>query len=154
MSKWRDLNNFWNKINKTDSCWLWMSSTVKGYGQFGFGGKMFLSHRFMWELKFGSIPPGLQVCHKCDVPLCVNPDHLWLGTAKDNIRDCWNKKRKNHQGENHPACRLSDEQVKQIRQEYSFGNGKEVSEKFKISRGYLSEIIHNEKRKEKENVKF
>lgn len=84
---------FWRKVERSDGCWLWTGvRTGRGYGRIQQGGlekrKALLVHRLSWELHFGAIPAGLVVCHKCDVPLCVRPDHLFLGTQRDNIADC------------------------------------------------------------------
>lgn len=83
------MERFWSKVNKTDGCWLWTAAICKsnGYGKFGFNGKTPDAHRFAWQLVHGEIPDGLHVLHTCDVKLCVNPDHLYLGTHRDNMRD-------------------------------------------------------------------
>jgi len=75
-------------------CWLWMGCCDKyGYGQISVKRKAKAAHRVSWELHNGPIPKRLLVCHKCDVQSCVNPEHLFLGTQKDNIRDCISKGR-------------------------------------------------------------
>ena len=75
-------------------CWLWERATThNGYGQISIGGKIMIAHRYSWELHGGHIPDGLCVLHKCDVRCCVNPDHLWLGTQKDNSQDALKKGR-------------------------------------------------------------
>lgn len=75
-------------------CWIWMSSlSDRGYGQLTIKNKTIYAHRFSWELHNGPIPEGLLVCHHCDTPLCVNPDHLFVGTQKDNILDAMRKGR-------------------------------------------------------------
>lgn len=77
-------------------CWLWEGSwTSDGYGRIGSGkrGGMLLAHRLSYQTHVGPIPAGMQVCHQCDTPPCINPGHLFLGTAKDNSDDKWRKGR-------------------------------------------------------------
>lgn len=80
---------------KTETCWLWTGSTLPtGYGLMGLvAGRPFTAHRFAWFVAHGEIPRGQQVMHACDTPACVNPAHLSLGTAKDNIHDSIQKGR-------------------------------------------------------------
>lgn len=94
-----DLARFWSKVAKGDGCWLWQASVLGrgGHGQFTVrvGGKQLhlYAHRVSWELTHGPIPEGQCVCHHCDVPLCVRPDHLFLGTQADNLNDARAKAR-------------------------------------------------------------
>jgi hypothetical protein len=82
------------RVRIENDCWLWQGPTVgRGYGKVGFRGKTARAHRVMWELANGEIPAGLYVCHKCDIPSCINPDHLFLGTADENNKDMAQKGR-------------------------------------------------------------
>lgn len=88
MLEQKDIDRFNAKINYTDTCWLWTACKDKdGYGNFQFDGEKVRAHRFMYEIMKGPIPADICVCHTCDNPSCVNPDHLWLGTGSDNQKD-------------------------------------------------------------------
>jgi len=84
------LERFESKINKTDSCWLWTGSLFKqGYARLSFNGKRLKGHRVSYELYKGPIPEGLMICHThAGNKHCVKPEHLYAGTAKDNMQDC------------------------------------------------------------------
>ena len=88
---------FWQRADTTNGpsgCWPWRGTRSKGYGQLNIGGRVRkYAHRVAWELFCGPIPDALFVCHHCDNPCCVNPHHLFLGTALDNKRDCVSKDR-------------------------------------------------------------
>ena len=75
-------------------CWLWTAAYGRrGYGLIWDGKRLAIAHRVSWEMHRGEIPAGLKVLHKCDVPPCVNPEHLFLGTQKDNVDDMLAKQR-------------------------------------------------------------
>ena len=85
---------FWSKVHKTEGCWLWTASRRRdGYGYISVYGMMSAAHRVAWRLSYGDIPPGLFVLHHCDNKVCVRPDHLFLGTQKDNVHDAISKGR-------------------------------------------------------------
>ena len=89
-------------------CWLWVGSYhPAGYGQIAVGKIPVGAHRVSWELHRGEIPEGMFVCHKCDFPPCVNPDHLFLGTSKENSRDMVNKGR-------HPKAKVTLAEAREI----------------------------------------
>lgn len=105
-------------------CWLWSGAVQRdtGYGRFGMNSaRVEYAHRAAWLLFRGPIPEGLCVCHRCDVRICVNPEHLFLGTAKDNMRDASTKGRIRipresfASDERHQVARLSNAQVREIR---------------------------------------
>lgn len=102
-------------------CYVWMGCYVGEYGIFSLKNRQFLAHRTAYELHIGRIPVGLLVCHSCDVPCCVNPCHLFLGTYSDNVADMVRKGRA-LVGERNPAARLDSTDVRQIRALYSTGH--------------------------------
>jgi hypothetical protein len=85
---------FWAKVCKTDTCWLWTGVKSVGYGHMWDGsGRPKHAHRLSWEIHHGPIPSGMDVLHRCDTPACVRPDHLFIGTASDNMLDAVSKGR-------------------------------------------------------------
>lgn len=126
---------FWAKVNKNGPapatqpslgpCWLWTgATTVWGYGKLTADKKWRMSHRWSYEMAHGPIPEGLAVCHRCDVPACVRPDHLFLGTLRDNTRDMYAKGRAalmGAEGMKNSHAKLTDKQVLAIRQRFDDG---------------------------------
>jgi hypothetical protein len=122
---------FWSKVDKGGDCWVWTASLDrKGYGQIAItanGSKRPRgAHRVAWELTHGPIPSGLCVCHRCDNPRCVRPDHLFLGTVGDNNRDMWRKGRGNPNGFTPSSRALALERLPRGDNHYSRKNPERV----------------------------
>lgn len=133
-------------------CWLWSGhADVSGYGTFSAWGIPTKAHRFSFILYKGEIPildgyHGVCVCHSCDMPACVNPDHLFLGTQKENIHDRDKKGRKAiTKGALNGNCKLNEKQVNEIRMLLIDGIlQSEIAIKYKISKALVSRINRNE----------
>lgn len=137
---------FWAKVKKRDidHCWLWTGAADgHGYGVIATGGgsPMISTHRLSWKLANGKIPHGMCICHKCDVRLCCNPAHLWLGTNADNTADKMAKGRHRPvQGEAHGCAKLTEKQVLAIRD--AKGLLRKIGKRFGISESVVSNIKH------------
>ena len=114
-----DLQNFWSKVKKTGTCWLWQGKTVEfGYGIYFYNNTHWKTHRLSWTLHFGKIPEGKRVLHECDVPACLNPDHLHLGDDADNRAEMISRGRQ-AKGENVPQHILTESEAIRIIQRLS-----------------------------------
>jgi len=99
-----------------DECWEWTGSKLRGgYGGINYKYHLIQAHRASWIVHFGDIPDKMLVCHSCDNPSCVNPNHLFLGTARDNALDKVKKHRCNCSGENNGRSKLTLELANNIR---------------------------------------
>lgn len=128
-------------------CWLWEGAVnEKGYGRTSHNGRSTGAHRASWTVHFGEIPPGLFVCHKCDQPGCVNPDHLFVGTAADNNADTARKGRwrrdNNAVGERHGLSKLTEKDVIAIRTDPELKGLPQwkVAEKFGVTQALISHV--------------
>ncbi len=152
-TKRANIETFMSRVEKTNTCWLWTAGkNGDGYGNWSLNGRNINAHRASYILFVGEIPNGLHVCHNCDNPSCVNPDHLWLGTYKDNAQDRARKGRNNsRKGESHGNSKLTEDDVREIRQLYRNGTKQvEISRRFSISSGHVSSIISNKLWKQQE----
>jgi len=126
-------------------CWEWTGYKSRGgYGRIRYCGRSVGAHRVSWIEHFGPIPEGLAVCHKCDNRSCVNPDHLFIGTQADNMRDMQAKKRRRgvggQRGEGHHNAKLREEDVRLIRS--LAGSDKAIAERFGMTRRYIWSVRH------------
>lgn len=113
-------------------------------GKGGRGAGNVTAPRFSYELHKGEAPAGLFVCHRCDQPLCVNPEHLFLGTNAENMRDCADKGRAkgpSFKGASHPASRLTDDAVRDIRN--SDLSGVALAQKYGVRPTTICEVRQN-----------
>jgi len=151
---------FWNKVATAGDkqCWIWMGATNGKYGILGAGGRNkspVYAHRVSWEIRNGKIPNGMYVLHSCDTPDCVNPNHLFLGTQKDNMLDCVKKKRHVSGygivslGRRNSMAKLRDDQVRSLRRMRKSGCSlKYLSKRFGIAFQTVSKIARSDRYKD------
>ena len=137
------LETFWSRVAKTSGCWEYRGpredcDNPDTYPLFRYEGEYWTVSRLVWVLTFGEIREGLFVCHKCDNPRCVRPDHLFLGTIDDNNKDKARKGRARSGAEK--LRRLTDEQIEQAFTEYLKGgvSMSSLAQKYGISQSKLT----------------
>jgi Autographiviridae endonuclease len=133
------------------SCKIWTKAVDgNGYGKIHRQGKFWKAHRYAWTLKFGKIPEGMLVLHKCDNPRCYNIAHLFLGTQSDNLKDAvakgrWVRPSPQQRGELHSQARLTEKNVLEIRQRLTSGETHQsIADDFGVCREMVTRI-HNRK---------
>jgi len=148
------MKRFWEKVRESAGCWEWQGALAgSGYGLFrGPGQHMIGAHRMAYILIYGSIPEGINVLHHCDNKRCVRPEHLFLGTQKDNMADMICKGRQaigdqlNHPiqvGEANHSHKLSEEDVNQIRHLYRRGYRQcDIAKLVGVERANVWAIVH------------
>ena len=145
------MKRFFAKIASPNSngCMLWTAATRRdGYGLFGldFGETPVSAHRMSWMIaNKRSVPPGMCVCHRCDVRLCVNPEHLFVGSLSDNNADC-RRKGRNARGETVCTAKLTEGQVMEIRRLYRSGlRNVDLCRRYRISATNVSNIVRHKR---------
>lgn len=133
------MDRFFSRFVKLDNgCWQWRSHTDKdGYGILPGTNQNTRAHRLSYEMHHGKIPDGLIVCHHCDNPGCVNPDHLFIGTQKDNAQDAL-KKGRHYIGEKNGRSKLTRQNIEEILN--SKLNGQQLAEKFRVTRSTINNV--------------
>jgi len=139
---------FWSRVDMRDDneCWNWLAAIdAYGYGSATHSGRTRKAHRIAWTIANGPIPEGLWVLHHCDNRKCCNPAHLYVGTNDDNMRDMRERGRAKSQppkGEASPNAKLSEEDVREIRQLHAQGVFQEVlAQRYGVGQAQVSRII-------------
>lgn len=136
------LERFWAKVNVAgpDDCWEWTACKSR-YGIIRHFGKNMSAHRVSWQINIGLIPEGMLVCHKCDNPICVNPNHLFVGTWADNHSDMHAKMRHKY-GEDHHKSKLTESDVVSIRAAVENGSTKAaLARRYGVSDAQIGHIV-------------
>jgi len=165
-----DLKRFWSRVDKNGTipahrpelgkCWVWTGGKIEGYGAFWFNGRNHFAHRISFKIAGNSLPDDLCACHHCDNRPCVNPSHIFPGTAQDNAIDRENKGRGNKafgerngsrthperfpKGENHCFSKLTDIQVIEIRRRKAAGGITQtaLAKQYGVDQSAISEIVN------------
>lgn len=145
------IKRFWAKvkIGTSNECWEWTANYIRNGYHYGLfmvsSGKFELAHRVSWKIKNNKeIPSGLCICHRCDNPSCVNPEHLFPGTHQDNMRDMTSKGRNvTRKGERNNRSKLTQSQVQEIRTKSAFTTQVQLAKDYRVSQAAIWYILRN-----------
>ena len=135
---------FWGRIKNRGLCWEWQGArNDRGYGLVCLGDMTIRAHRISYVMAFGGIAPDKIICHTCDNPQCVNPLHLYEGTALDNARDCVLRDRHSSKHQKKRRTHIPDADIEQIRIRYASGDAsqKELAEEYEVGRSTVQRIV-------------
>lgn len=126
-----------------NGCWIWKGSKHKqGYGNARYKNKLTLAHRLSWIVHVGEIPEGVKICHKCDVTCCCNPEHLFLGSQKDNVADAIQKGKYENRKQGKRRNKLNWDQVQEIKKLHGEGMSREdIKEKYDVGQTCIAKIL-------------
>ncbi len=149
--KKRLISRFWEKVSTKDNneCWEWIGTTIKGgYGRLQYRKNKILAHRLSYIIHYGNPPSDKPyICHKCNNPSCVNPNHLYTGTQKDNMKQMFNEHRANRKqnGENNNASKKTLREVNEIRKLWLDGKYSQhtIAKMFDVSNSLINKIVNN-----------
>lgn len=132
---------FWEKVEKSDGCWLWKGNRNNcGYGYFWNGKKRVLAHRFSFQMMVGIIKKC--ALHSCDNRLCVRPDHIFDGTRQENMKDMITKGRAKHPSMRGVWTKLDPRNYQEIKNLWPSMTLHEIGQKFNISYGHVWNVLH------------
>lgn len=141
-------DRFWARVDITSgTCWVWLGAKAGRYGRFSLGRRRVgeYAHRWSYEHHNGPIPSGLFVCHRCDNPACVRPDHLFVGSARVNQHDMYAKGRgRKACGERAGRAKLTEDQVREIRSRRPAETFPALAREFGISKRQAQGIVARE----------
>lgn len=148
---WQDVQGrFWKKVLKSENCWIWSGGNNGTYGTIQIYGRAYYAHRVSFELNGNVIEENKVIMHSCDNPLCVNPNHLFMGSQLDNMRDKMNKGRYkvtagDHKGIKNAAAKINDDTAFNIRKDRELGMSiRKIGKKYTLSPSQIFRIVKGE----------
>lgn len=136
----------WSNVDKTEDCWIWKGGKDKdGYGVIRMNCRTVKTHRLAWQCSFGEIPSGQYVLHRCDNPPCVNPSHLFLGTAKQNTQDMVQKGRGTTPPDQSKITKKEVWEICELKKKYKF-EYREIAKMYNLSISRIFNIVNPRKK--------